>query len=136
MLSGSWGGLARSEPLQQRRAQRQPRQGHGRALCFDLPLQRIELGLRRGQRRSRLVHLLRRHDAALRQLFVALLRNANGVSMILEGQDGASAEARALHTHPHAAVFDNHMPRLSGIDAGVQLRKLQAALRSNSAVRA
>jgi hypothetical protein len=64
-------------------------------------------------------------DAALRELFAALLRNANGVSMILEGQDGASA-----------AVFDKHMPRLSGIDAAVQLRKLQAALRSNSAVRA
>jgi DNA-binding NarL/FixJ family response regulator len=75
-------------------------------------------------------------DAALRQLFVALLRNANGVSMILEGQDGASAEARALHAHPHAAVFDNLVPRLSDIDAAVQLRKLQPALRSNSAVRA
>jgi DNA-binding NarL/FixJ family response regulator len=75
-------------------------------------------------------------DAVLRQLFAALLRNANGVSMILESQDGASPDARALHTHPHAAVFDNHMPRLSGIDAVVQLRKLQPALRSNSAVRA
>jgi len=36
--------------------------------------------------------------------------------------------------HGHA-VFDNRMPRLSGIDAGLQLRKLQPALRSNSAVR-
>jgi CheY-like chemotaxis protein len=80
--------------------------------------------------------LLAEDDAAPRQLFAALLRNANGVSMVVEGEDGASAVARALHTHPHAAVFDNHMPRLSGIDAALQLRKLRPALRSNCAMRA
>jgi transaldolase len=36
--------------------------------------------------------------------------------------------------HGHA-IFDNRMPRLSGIDAALQRRKLQPALRSNSAVR-
>ena len=41
---------------------------------------------------------------------------------------------RKALAHGHAA-FDNNMPRLSGIDAGLQLRKLQPALRSNSAVR-
>jgi DNA-binding NarL/FixJ family response regulator len=80
--------------------------------------------------------LLAEGDAALRHLFAALLRNANGVSMALEGEDGVSAVARAVHTHPHAAVFENHMPRLSGIHAALQLTKLQPASRSTSAVRA
>jgi DNA-binding NarL/FixJ family response regulator len=80
--------------------------------------------------------LLAEYDAALRQIFAPLLRHANDVSICVEGEDGASALGRALHTHAHAAVFDNQRPRLSGIDAALQLRKLQPALRSNSAVRA
>jgi DNA-binding response OmpR family regulator len=80
--------------------------------------------------------LLAEYDTALRQLFAGRFRNANDVSMVVEGEDGASAGGRTLHTHPHAPVFDNHLPRLSGIDAALQLRKLQLALCSNSAVRA
>jgi DNA-binding NarL/FixJ family response regulator len=81
--------------------------------------------------------LLAAYDAARRQVFAALLRHAKDVSKVVEGEDGgASAVGRALHTHPHAAVFDNEMPRLSGIDAVLQLRKLEPALRSHSAVRA
>ena len=80
--------------------------------------------------------LLAGHDVASRQFFAALLRNAGDVSIVVDGEDGASAVGRALHTHPHAAFFGNQMPCLSGIDAALQLRKLQPALRSNSAVRA
>jgi DNA-binding NarL/FixJ family response regulator len=75
-------------------------------------------------------------DVALRQVFAALLKNANDVSIVVEGEDGASAVGLALQRNPRAAVFDNQTPRLSGIDAALQLRKLQQALRSNSAVRA
>jgi len=73
--------------------------------------------------------LLAEDDEALRKLFAALLRDADGVSMVVEAEDGASAVALALDTHPHVAVFDNHMPRLSGIDAALELRQLQPALR-------
>ena len=79
--------------------------------------------------------LLAEYDTALRQLFAALLRNANDVSMVVEGEDGASTGGRDLHTH-RAPVFANHMPRLSGIYAAHELRKLQLALCSNSAMRA
>lgn len=73
--------------------------------------------------------LLAEDDANLRRLFAALLLDANGVSMVVEVEDGASAVAGALQTHPHVAVFDNHMPGLSGIDAALELRTLQPALR-------
>jgi DNA-binding NarL/FixJ family response regulator len=76
-----------------------------------------------------------RGDAALRQFFATPSRRANGVSMVVEAEDGASAEAHAPHTDPHVAVFDNHMPRLSGIDAALPLRKLQPVLPLNSTVR-
>jgi hypothetical protein len=80
--------------------------------------------------------LLAEHDVALRRFFAALLRNADDVSIVVEGEDGASTGGRALHTHPRAPVFANHMPRLSGIYAALELRKLQLALCSNSAMRA
>lgn len=73
--------------------------------------------------------LLAEDDPALRRLIATLLLDATGVSMVVEAEDGASAVTGALHTHPHLAVFDNHMPRLSGIDAALELRKLQPALR-------
>jgi DNA-binding NarL/FixJ family response regulator len=80
--------------------------------------------------------LLAEYDATLRQILRPLLRHGNDVSIVVDGEDGTAAVGRALHTHPHAAVFDNQMPRLSGIDAALHLGKLQPALRSNSAVRA
>jgi CheY-like chemotaxis protein len=79
--------------------------------------------------------LLAEDDVALRRLFAAPSRNGNGVSMVVEAEDHASAAARALYTYPHVAVFDNHMPCLSGIDAALHLRKQQLAFRLNSAVR-
>jgi hypothetical protein len=80
--------------------------------------------------------LLAEHDLALRQFFAAPLRNADDVSIVVEREHGASTGGRALHTHPRAPVFANHMPRLSGIYAVLELRKLQLALCSNSAMRA
>jgi DNA-binding NarL/FixJ family response regulator len=80
--------------------------------------------------------LLAEHDVALRQFFAALLRNADDVSIVVEGEDGASTGGRGLHTHPRAPVFANHMPRLSGIYAAHELRQLQLALCSNPVMRA
>jgi DNA-binding NarL/FixJ family response regulator len=80
--------------------------------------------------------LLAEHEVARRQFFATLLRNADDVSIVVEGEDGASTGGRALHTHPRAPVFANHVPRLSGIYAALELRKLQLALCSTSAMRA
>jgi DNA-binding NarL/FixJ family response regulator len=79
--------------------------------------------------------LLAEDDAALRMPFVPLLRHTNGVTMVVEGKDGASAGAHAVHTYPRVAVFDSHMPRLTDIDAALPLRKQQLALHLNSAAR-
>jgi hypothetical protein len=80
--------------------------------------------------------LLAEHEVARRQFFATLLRNADDVSIVVEGEDGASTGGRPLHTHPRAPVFANHVPRLSGIYAALGLRKLQLALCSTSAMTA
>ena len=68
-------------------------------------------------------------DEGVRAHFVALLAPANGITSILEAEDGAEAVRMGLRFRPEIAVFDLNMPRLSGLDAAQTLRELQPSMR-------
>jgi hypothetical protein len=69
------------------------------------------------------MEVLETYTSALAVVSAALLLVAAGVAK------------KQLSALGQSVWIDYQMPRLSGIDAGLQLRKLQPALRSNSAVR-
>jgi DNA-binding NarL/FixJ family response regulator len=69
-------------------------------------------------------------DPTVRSLFATLLREAEGVSAVVEAGDGADAVAVARRLPVHVAVLDLNMPRLDG----VQTARLLLGLRPSMSV--
>jgi two-component system NarL family response regulator len=67
-------------------------------------------------------------DDAVRSLFATLLREAAGVSSVLEAKDGAEAVELGRENQLQVAVLDLNMPRLDGVEAALKLRALQPSL--------
>jgi len=57
----------------------------------------------------------------------AVLNAADGLTVVGEAADGAEAVSMARQRHPDVAVVDVRMPRVDGIEATRQLKRLQPA---------
>jgi CheY-like chemotaxis protein len=68
-------------------------------------------------------------DARVRAMFAALLRDAAGVTSVIEAEDGAEAVELAGARCLDVAILDLNMPRLDGIAAALRLRGVQPSLR-------
>lgn len=68
-------------------------------------------------------------DAAVRSLFGTLLRAVEGVSSVLEVEDGAEAVRLARDLRIDIAVLDLNMPGPDGVETAVKLRQLQPSIR-------
>ena len=68
-------------------------------------------------------------DARFRSLVATLLRQAAGVSSVLEAKDGAQAVQLGRDLRVHATVLDLNMPRVDGVEAALMLRSLQPSMR-------
>jgi CheY-like chemotaxis protein len=68
-------------------------------------------------------------DDGVRSLFGALLRQAEGVSAVLEVDDGADAVRVGQEAGVHVAVLDLNMPRVDGLEAALKLVALQPSMR-------
>jgi DNA-binding NarL/FixJ family response regulator len=68
-------------------------------------------------------------DDRARSLFAALLRQAEGVSSVLEVEDGAEAVRLVQEADVHLAVLDLNMPRVDGLEAASKIAALQPSMR-------
>jgi CheY-like chemotaxis protein len=68
-------------------------------------------------------------DDRVRSLLAALLRQAEGVSSVLEAEDGAEAVRVVQEADVHLAVLDLNMPRVDGLEAASKLAALQPSMR-------
>jgi CheY-like chemotaxis protein len=56
-------------------------------------------------------------DDRFRSLVATLLRQAAGVSLVLEAKDGAQAVQFGRDLRVHATVLDLNMPQIDGVEA-------------------
>jgi CheY-like chemotaxis protein len=68
-------------------------------------------------------------DPSMRFLLALELRNTIAGVEILQAADGTDAVELGLRHHPHIALLDVCMPRLSGIEAAWILRKAQPEMK-------
>jgi CheY-like chemotaxis protein len=68
-------------------------------------------------------------DPSVRSLLATLLRDAKGVSSVLEAGDGAQAAEVVRKVPVHVAVLDLNMPRVDGVEAARLLLTLQPSMR-------
>jgi DNA-binding NarL/FixJ family response regulator len=68
-------------------------------------------------------------DDRVRSLVAALLRQAAGVSLVLEAKDGAQAVQLGRDLRVHATILDLNMPNIEGVEAALRLRSLQPSMR-------
>jgi len=68
-------------------------------------------------------------DDLIRSLVATLLRQAAGVSSVLEAKDGARAVQIGRDLRVHATVLDLNMPHVDGVEAALRLRALQPSMR-------
>jgi CheY-like chemotaxis protein len=68
-------------------------------------------------------------DDRVRSLLASLLRQAEGVSSVLEVEDGADAVRVGQDADVHVAVLDLNMPRVDGLEAALKLVALQPSMR-------
>jgi CheY-like chemotaxis protein len=68
-------------------------------------------------------------DGCVRSLFADLLRQIEGVSSVLEVEDGADAVRVVREAGVHVAVLDLTMPRVDGLEAALKLVALQPSMR-------
>jgi two-component system response regulator DesR len=61
--------------------------------------------------------------AGFRKALVTTLGLVNGVEVIAEASDGASAAATAIEMQPDVVLMDLSMPGLSGIEAMVRIHR-------------
>lgn len=62
-------------------------------------------------------------------MLVTLLRAATGVALVLEAGDGVEAVRLGRQENVDVAVLDLNMPRMSGVEAALQLGALQPSPR-------
>jgi two-component system, NarL family, response regulator DesR len=67
-------------------------------------------------------------EEGVRSLFAALLRQAAGVSSVLEVEDGADAVRVGQEAGVQVAVLDLNMPRVDGLEAALKLAALQPSI--------
>jgi CheY-like chemotaxis protein len=72
--------------------------------------------------------LLADDDAGVRALIAALLREAPGIGLVVQAEDGTEALALADAYLIDVAVLDMNMPRLDGIEAARRLRALRPTM--------
>jgi len=68
-------------------------------------------------------------DERVRSLVANLLRQAAGVSSVLEARDGAEAVQIGRDLRVHVTVLDLNMPYIDGVEAALRLQALQPSMR-------
>jgi CheY-like chemotaxis protein len=68
-------------------------------------------------------------QSRVRSRLSGLLRHVEGVSSVLEAEDGADAVRVVREASVHVAVLDLTMPRVDGLDAALKLAALEPSMR-------
>jgi DNA-binding NarL/FixJ family response regulator len=67
--------------------------------------------------------------ALVREGIAAFLRCTEHIEVVAEAADGLEAIEKARQTHPHIVIMDVAMPKLGGLEATIEIKKIDSAIR-------
>ncbi len=65
----------------------------------------------------------------VREGIAAFLRCTENIEIVAEAADGLEAIEKARQTHPHIVIMDVAMPKLGGLEATIEIKKIDPEIR-------